>query len=131
VADYHRLFVGNTHGSCCGDRHFCWSWPCRPWSVNPSRKLRRFESFTCHHVLEGPLISGNAGQGPFRVVQLAVGANPAAFHPWPARHRFRCRPIPPVLESLTRSCPRDPIELRRRTDVVGLGPIFAEPPVMP
>jgi hypothetical protein len=28
-------------------------------------KLRRFESFTCHHVLKGPLmICGNAAQGP-------------------------------------------------------------------
>jgi hypothetical protein len=31
---------------------FGWSEGCRPWSVNPSRKLRRFESFTCHRVRE-------------------------------------------------------------------------------
>jgi hypothetical protein len=47
-----RLSVGNTHGSCWGTRHSRWSQACRPWSVNPSRKLRRFESFTWHHVLE-------------------------------------------------------------------------------
>ena len=33
-------------------RRFRWSRPCRPWTVNPSRKLRRFESFTCHRVRE-------------------------------------------------------------------------------
>src|SRR5664279_3555943 len=52
VADYHRLFVGNAHVSCCGRGRFRWSARCRPWSVNPSRKLRRFESFTCHRVRE-------------------------------------------------------------------------------
>jgi len=31
-------------------------------SLNPSRELRRFESFTCHQVFEGPLTSGNAGK---------------------------------------------------------------------
>ena len=61
-----RLSVGNTHGSLSGERRFRWSGACRPWSVNPSRKLRRFESFTCHHVLKGPLTCGNAGRGPFR-----------------------------------------------------------------
>ena len=40
------------------------------WTVNPSRKLRRFESFTCHHVLKGPLTCGNVVRGPFRVVRL-------------------------------------------------------------
>src|ERR1019366_5582229 len=34
-------------------------------TVYPSRKLRRFESFTCHHVMKGLLTCGNAGQGPF------------------------------------------------------------------
>jgi len=29
-----------------------WSWSCSLGTVDPSRKLRRFESFTCHHVLE-------------------------------------------------------------------------------
>ncbi len=50
-----RLFVGNTHGSCWGTGHSRRSQACRRWSVNPSRKLRRFGSnpFTCHHVL-GP-----------------------------------------------------------------------------
>jgi hypothetical protein len=47
-----RLSAGNTHGSLLVDRHCGWSRPCRPWTVNPSRKLRRFESFTCHHVRE-------------------------------------------------------------------------------
>ena len=46
-----RLSVGNTRGSCWGDRHSRWSQACRRWTVNPWRKLRRFESFTCHHVL--------------------------------------------------------------------------------
>src|SRR5450759_5137327 len=49
------------------ERRFRWSARCRPWSVNPSRKLRRFESFTCHHVLKGPLTCGNAGRGPLLV----------------------------------------------------------------
>src|ERR1039458_8059063 len=33
-------------------RRFRWSRACNPGTVNPSRKLRRFESFTCHHVPE-------------------------------------------------------------------------------
>ena len=133
VVGCHRLSVGNAHVSCRWKGRFRWSRACRRWTVNPSRKLRRFESFTCHHVLKGPLTCGNAGRGPFvwsgcdrvkptvygrsghqrrtprtrigdrrhlagRVVatlpdalrrdfddhhaqdQLAVGANPAAFH---------------------------------------------------
>src|ERR1019366_2402402 len=39
-------------GSCLRVRRFGWSRACGRWSVNPSRKLRRFESFTCHHVPE-------------------------------------------------------------------------------
>src|SRR5665213_2846220 len=31
VADYHRLSVGNTHGSCWGTGHSRWSQACRPW----------------------------------------------------------------------------------------------------
>src|ERR1035437_6623424 len=50
-----------------GKWRFAWSGACRPWTVNPSRKLRRFESFTCHHVLKGPLTCGNAGRGPLLV----------------------------------------------------------------
>jgi len=65
-----RISVGNTHGSCRVDGHFRWSQPCRPRTVNPSRKLRRFESFTCHHVLKRLLTSGNAGEGPFRGFRL-------------------------------------------------------------
>src|SRR5664279_1498158 len=49
------------------DPHFRWSHACSLGTVNPSRKLRRFESFTCHHVLRGPLTCGNAGWGPCRV----------------------------------------------------------------
>src|SRR5207253_1886245 len=37
------------------------------WTVNPSRKLRRFESFTCHPVHEGPPASGNADRRPFGI----------------------------------------------------------------
>ena len=62
-----RLSVGNAHVSCRVGRHFCWSQAYCRWAVNPSRKLRRFESFTCHHVREGPLTCGNAGRGPSRV----------------------------------------------------------------
>ena len=51
-------------------RRFCWSQACSLGTVNPSRKLRRFESFTCHHVLRGPLTCGNASQGPFRGFRL-------------------------------------------------------------
>jgi hypothetical protein len=58
---------GNTGGSCWRKQRFRWSQACRSRSVNPSRKLRRFESFTCHHVRKGPLTCGNAGQGPLRV----------------------------------------------------------------
>ena len=55
-----RLSAGNTHGSLLVDRHCGWSRPCRPWTVNPSRKLRRFESFTYHHVLPcGPAVVGS------------------------------------------------------------------------
>ena len=52
VADYHRLSVGNAHVSCRARKRLGWSARCRPWSVNPSRELRRFESFTCHRVRE-------------------------------------------------------------------------------
>src|ERR1035437_4165533 len=45
------------------DGQYCWSHACRRWSVDPSRELRRFESFTCHHVLKGSLACGKAGQG--------------------------------------------------------------------
>jgi hypothetical protein len=31
--------------------------------LSPSRKIRRFESFTCHHALKGPLTCGNASRG--------------------------------------------------------------------
>ena len=47
-----RVSVGNAHVSCRWKGRFRWSRACRRWSVNPSRKLRRFESFTCHHVRE-------------------------------------------------------------------------------
>jgi hypothetical protein len=47
-----RMFVGNTHGSLEGKGRLRWSQPCRPRTVNPSRELRRFESFTCHRVRE-------------------------------------------------------------------------------
>src|SRR5450756_1265291 len=51
---------GRLRSAICGeyarkllwDRRFRWSACCRPCTVNPSRKLRRFESFTCHHVRE-------------------------------------------------------------------------------
>ena len=41
-----RLSAGNAHRSCWGERCFCWSEVRLRWSVDPSRKLRRFESFT-------------------------------------------------------------------------------------
>ena len=66
-----RMFVGNTHGSSRVNRHFGWSQPCRLEAVNPSPKLRRFESFTCHRVHKGPLTSRNAGQGPSRGFRLS------------------------------------------------------------
>jgi hypothetical protein len=41
-------------------RRFRWSQACSLGTVNPSRKLRRFESFTCHHVLPcGPAVIGS------------------------------------------------------------------------
>src|SRR6478752_7326400 len=33
-------------------------------TVNPSRKLRRFESFTCHPVQIGPRLSTSSARGP-------------------------------------------------------------------
>jgi len=69
---------GRLRAGVCGEyarkllqvRRFGWSHACSRGTVNPSRKLRRFESFTCHHVLKGPLSCGNAGWGPFRCVRL-------------------------------------------------------------
>ena len=52
VAGFRRLSVGNAHVSCRWKGRFRWSRACRRWTVNPSRKLRRFESFTCHRVRE-------------------------------------------------------------------------------
>ena len=62
---------GRLRSGICGEcarkllrvKRFRCSQQCSPGTVNPSRKLRRFESFTCHHVLKGPLTCGNAGQG--------------------------------------------------------------------
>ena len=73
LSGWHRLT-----SAVCGEyarklllvRRFRWSQACSLGTVNPSRKLRRFESFTCLHVLKGPLTCGNAGWGPFRVVRL-------------------------------------------------------------
>ena len=48
------------------------------WTVNPPRELRRFESFTCHHVLKGPLTCGNAVRGPF-VVSGCDRPRPAVY----------------------------------------------------
>src|SRR5450631_2648713 len=57
-------------------RRLRWSQACNLGTINPSRKLRRFESFTCQHVLKGPLTCGNAGQGPSSCtrwgIQMAV-----------------------------------------------------------
>src|SRR6476620_3983510 len=47
-------------------------------TVNPSRKLRRFESFTCHHQRKQPLICGNPDLGLF-VVSGDVRGNPAIY----------------------------------------------------
>ena len=59
------------------EKRFRWSQVWSLGTVNPSRKLRRFESFTCHHVLDKLLTSGNVGQGliyiPDRGIQTAVG----------------------------------------------------------
>ena len=38
----------------------------------PIAQLRRFESFTCHHVLKGPLTCRNAVQGPSRVPRMGI-----------------------------------------------------------
>ena len=54
LSGWHRLT-----SAVCGEyarklllvRRFRWSQACSLGTVNPSRKLRRFESFTCHHVL--------------------------------------------------------------------------------
>jgi hypothetical protein len=49
----------------CGERHCRWPQACRRWTVNPSRKLRRFESFTCHHVRERASDLRKRGRRPF------------------------------------------------------------------
>src|SRR5665647_2668304 len=72
VADYHRLSVGNAHVSCRWKGRFRWSRACRPWSVNPSRKLRRFESFTCHHVPERASDLRKRGSEAFFVYLVGV-----------------------------------------------------------
>ena len=68
VSGGHRLassvcgsFVARFRGSRCNGR----SQARRRLTVNPSRTLRRFESFTCHHQHKEPLICGNADQGLF------------------------------------------------------------------
>ena len=84
-----------------GDRHCRWSQACRCWSVDPSRKLRRFESFTCHHALRGRLTCGTQVRGSPHVpvgypkhavdesVITAVGRRPVTC----VRHRAgRTRP---------------------------------------
>src|SRR6266568_2330803 len=46
-------------------------------TVNPSRKLRRFESFTCHQHGKEPLTRRNPGQGLLLVVrQLTADSGP-------------------------------------------------------
>ena len=50
----------------------CWSQRCGCLSVKPSRKLRRFESFTRHHQPKQPLTSANTGQRPILLVQLST-----------------------------------------------------------
>jgi len=89
VVDFRRLLGGNTAGSGWGDRRICWSRPRRSRSVNPSRKLRRFESFTCHHVLKGPLTCGNAGQGPLHVPGGGIESGVAVA----VVTIFGCRPV--------------------------------------
>jgi len=59
-----RVSVGNAHVSCRWKGRFRWSRACRRWSVNPSRKLRRFESFTCHHVRERAFDQRKRGRRP-------------------------------------------------------------------
>ena len=57
--------------SCYPSRRTTAGCPSGQWkrTVNPSRKLRRFESFTCHHQRKQPLTSGNADRGLFRGVR--------------------------------------------------------------
>jgi hypothetical protein len=47
----------------------------RPLTVNPSRKLRRFESFTRHTHPNGPVTSIFAVRGRFSLVQASPGRN--------------------------------------------------------
>ena len=64
VVGCRRVSVGNAHVSCRWKGRFRWSRACRRWSVNPSRKLRRFESFTCHHVRERAFDQRKRGRRP-------------------------------------------------------------------
>src|SRR5450631_1004481 len=94
------------------------------WTVNPSRKLRRFESFTCHHVPRGPLTCGNAGRGSFvwagcdRVKMAVYGCSPGIREEVTAATAPRIDPRA-VHHALTLSEPRtaDPVLWRSRWTV--------------
>src|SRR6476620_6340484 len=60
--------------SCYPSRRTTAGCPSGQWkrTVNPSRELRRFESFTCHPVPREALTSGNAGQGLLYVRRTSV-----------------------------------------------------------
>ena len=68
-------------------------------TVNPSRKLRRFESFTCHTVQIGPRLSTSSARGPISFcpgvpggtrLTMAVRGLYAAYWPGEARRRRGC-----------------------------------------
>ena len=60
-----------------------WSARRADWTINPSRKLRRFESFTCHHVRKEPLICGDVVRGP----SVVSGAVSGPIRPSPGVRR--------------------------------------------
>ena len=58
-------------------RRFRWSQPCRPRTVNPSRELRRFESFTCHRVRERASDQRKRRSGAFLPYPVGVSKLPS------------------------------------------------------
>jgi hypothetical protein len=99
-------------GSCCGRGCLGRSGRCRRRTVSPSRKFRRFESFTCHHQRKQPLTCSDVGQGLSRVRPAVTGGNRSSTAVrrqysgkfWPTS-RFRC-PVRELGRSLTSRHPR-------------------------
>ena len=107
-----RRSGGNTHGSLLADRHCRCSRACRRWSVNPSRKLRRFESFTGHHVIRGSARnSAQLAECHLGHLRFSPGLNSAG-----SSRKFSA---PPGLPKLALSCRRSSNPQRREVQQLG------------